>query len=201
MSVQDESLWTPEDGDDLVDLARAGDAVAVDRLCTRLRPRLLLFLQRRMAPPLRRWVDVEDVVQAVLAEVVGQLERLPRGPGMDGLWRRLSRVAVLHLAAEAQRHRRRVGESAVGSLDVGAEGGLVSEGPVTQQDENRWLAELVERLPPPYEEVVRLLALEHLDTATVARRLGVTTAVVRKRYERARDRLAKRAAVRRERDG
>jgi RNA polymerase sigma factor (sigma-70 family) len=101
----------------------------------------------------------------------------------------MQRTAGCRVRDALRNHRRFVGESA--SPGVIPERSR-SAGPVTAEDRRRWLEELVARLPEKYAEVVRLCGFEELSCVEAASRLGLEPDTVRKRYEVARQALARR---------
>lgn len=144
-----------------------------------------------MGARVRRWADPEDIVQRALIETMRSLGALPEGAGEEELLRRLYRTASTRIVDTLRSHRREAGESMLpkGVLEPAAAASV--EGPVTRQDERRWLRELISRLPDTYRETVRLCALEGLTFAEAAEHLGLSEPAVRKRYERARQVLAR----------
>jgi len=179
--------------------ARAGEIEARNRLFAHYRPLLQSYVRHRLGPGTKRWVDAEDIVQAVLMETLPQLESLPAEADPDELLRRLYRTAQLRVKDAARKHDRQLGESVVPDL-AGVPGGMEhdpSMGAVTAADYRRWIHELVSRLPRKYAEVVRLCGFEELSCVEAARRLQLEPDTVRKRYEVARQALDRRLASQR----
>ena len=174
---------------DWIGRARAGNPEAVDHLCRLVQPSLEAYVERRMGAALRRWEEPDDIVQAVLAEVLRQPARLPDGLEADELTGRLFQTAKQRIRDAARRHRRSMGESLLEGSDAFHEPDRGSSGAVTRADTRRWLEELVARLPAAYADPVRLIALDGLTFAEAGRALDLDPETVRKRYERARDRL------------
>lgn len=177
--------------------ARRGEPGALDELCRRLEPGVQAYVRSRVGLGLARWVDPADIVQGVLLEVLGSLERLPDGAGEDELRRRLLRTAQSRIRDAARRHERDAGETAMPTPPEELRREPASTGSVSRADERRWMLELVERLPPKYADVVRLCALEGLPFAEAGGRLGLSVDAVRVRYDRARRMLAQRLEARR----
>ena len=140
----------------------------------------------------KRWTDAEDVVQAVLIETLPQLETLPADADPDELLRRLYRTAGLRVKDAARKHRRQLGESVAPEAPPSNRERAASMGAVTAADYQRWIHELVSRLPARYAEVVRMCAFEELSCVEAARRLKLEPDTVRKRYEVARQALDRR---------
>ena len=170
---------------------RSGAPGAVERLCAALRPVVEATVRRRLTPRGRRWAEVDDVVQGILLETVRQLDGLPASADAGELLRRVRRTANLRVKDALRNHQDLVGESAVDLAQTPAERSR-STGPITAEDRRRWLEELVARLPEKYAAVVRLCAFEQLTCVEVAARLKLEPDTVRKRYEVARQALARR---------
>ncbi len=166
-------------------------------LCRRVEPPLHAYVRARVGARLARWVDPADIVQAVLLEVVGAAGATRAPVDEDTLLRRLLRTARNRIRDEARRHARRAGETAMPARLEDLARDVSSTGAVSRADQERWLRALVERLPDKYRDVVRLCALEGLDHAAAAARLGLRPDAVRMRYERARRLLQERLASRR----
>lgn len=156
-----------------------------------MRPLAERIVRRRLSARGLRWAQVDDLVQTVLFEVIQGLEGLPATAGPDDLVRRLSRTADLRVKDALRNHRHLVGESEVDLAQEPCDDGD-SSGPITAADRRRWLEELVARLPETHAEVVRLCAFENLTCAEAGARLGLEPDTVRKRYNAAREALARR---------
>jgi len=176
--------------------AHAGGPERREALCRVLRPPLLAHLRAQMGSGPRRWIDPEDLAQGVLVEFLRDLERMDETPSADEVLRRLQQKARWRVRDVVRNHRRDRGESALPAGGVAPPSPSPSTGPVTLGDERRWLRELVARLPEHYASVVRLCGLEGRSYADAGETLGLAPDTVRKRYERARQRLADHAAHR-----
>ena len=146
-----------------------------------------------MSTAARRWVDPEDVVQQALLEVLAPLDpETAADLGDEELLRRLQRAAWTRLVDDVRRHQGEAGESMhpVGAAGVAA--GHSSDGPVTRDDDRRWLRGLVDQLPAGQREVVLLVAFEGCTHREAGERLGLTEDAVRKRYAKARVELERR---------
>src|SRR5919199_1570310 len=87
----------------LLELVRAGDAAAFERLCERHRPLLLAFLRNRFDPRLRARADPSDVVQETQMEAHRRLDDyLARRPMPFHLW--LEKMAYERLRMLQRRH-------------------------------------------------------------------------------------------------
>jgi RNA polymerase sigma-70 factor (ECF subfamily) len=170
--------------------ARKGDEEAVALLCGILGPRLRAHVARRMGPRVSRWIEPDDVVQQVLFELTRSFGALPPEADEAELLRRAYRTANSRILDALNKRDRDVGESAVPEHARERAQAFASTGSVTREDDRRWLHEFVARLPEEYREVVRMCALEELSYVEAARRLGMSSDTVRKRYNRARALLA-----------
>src|SRR5690242_20250930 len=93
------------DTDELIRLARRGDASARDRLLARHRPRLRRMIRLRFDRRLVTRVDPSDVVQETLAEAARRLEEyLHRPPLPFYPW--LRQIALDRLLDLRRRHLR-----------------------------------------------------------------------------------------------
>ncbi len=161
----------------------------------RLAPRLRAHLQRRMGPRVRRWIEVEDLLQRVFLEAFPALTQ--PGPDLDDeeLLRRLMRSANTRIVDVVRRHSREVGHSGFSAPAVGRR--CSSVGSVTRADQARWLRALVHRLPEPYRSTIQYCALEGRSFVEAGELLGLEPDTVRKRYNRAKQLLSAKIAARR----
>lgn len=164
---------------------------AVERLCAALRPVVEAIVRRRLTPRGQRWAEADDLVQGILLEVVRELDELPLAADAGELLRRVRRTAACRVKDAWRNQRNLVGESAVDLARTPADRSP-STGPITAEDRRRWLEELVARLPGKYAAVVRLCGFEQLTCVEAAARLKLEPDTVRKRYEVARQALARR---------
>src|SRR5262245_20613523 len=98
-------MWTNSDQTkELLDQAKQGDAVAVERLLTVHRESLRRRIDRRLDPAIAARVDASDIVQDVLLEAHRRLQDYLRKPAMPfHLW--LRHIAKDHII-DAHRHER-----------------------------------------------------------------------------------------------
>jgi DNA-directed RNA polymerase specialized sigma24 family protein len=122
---------------------------------------------------------------------VRELDRLPPSAGARELVQRVRRTASCRVKDALRNQRNFIGESAV-DLALTPLDRTRSTGPITAEDRRRWLEELVARLPEKYAAVVRLCGFEQLTCVEAAARLELEPDTVRKRYEAARQALARR---------
>lgn len=171
---------------------RSDASGAVERLCAALRPMVEAIVRRRLTPRGQRWAEVDDLVQGILLEVVGELDELPPSADAGELLRRVRRTAGCRVKDGLRNQQNLVGESAVDLAKGTPADRSRSTGPITAEDRRRWLEELVARLPEKYAAVVRLCGFEQLSCVEAAARLKLEPDTVRKRYEVARQALARR---------
>lgn len=131
-------------------------------------------------------------MQGVLLETLRQLPALPPDAGADELLRRAQRTASCRVRDAARNHRALHGESVSPHGAAERAERERSVGAVTAEDRRRFLEELVARLPPKYADALRLCGLEELSFVEAARTLGLEPDTVRKRYDVARNALARR---------
>lgn len=168
----------------LVARLKKGDAAAFEAIYEAYRPRLFSFLAR-----LSRRRDVaEDLLEETWLRLVARASELTDETRL-GPW--LFTVAR-HLFASWCRHRA-VDEGRLFDFALSWPGTLPGESPFEQaarsETEERLEAALA-RLPNRDREVLLLVAGEELSPAEAAAVLGLSPEVVRKRLQRARERLA-----------
>jgi RNA polymerase sigma-70 factor, ECF subfamily len=169
---------------ELVAAILAGDRRAFERLM-RQHKRTLYRTARAI---LRDDAEAEDAVQEAFLQAYRGLGAF-RGDARLSTW-------LVSIAANAalMRRRRQVRASLAMPLDGSADAAErdgVSQAPgpesgAAQADMRRVLEGQIEALPEHYRAVFRLRALEELDVAETAARLGISPATVRSRFFRAR---------------
>ena len=169
---------------------RSGAPGAVERLCKVLRPMVEGIVRRRLNGRRQRWVEVDDLVQGILVEAIRELGELPPSADAGELLRRVRRTTGFRMKDAWRSQQNLIGESA--DLARTPAERSPSTGPITAKDRRRWLEELVARLPEKYAVVVRLCGFEQLSCSEAAARLKLEPDTVRKRYEVARQALARR---------
>jgi RNA polymerase sigma-70 factor (ECF subfamily) len=182
--------------------ARAGDPVAVERLCARYRPWLRVLAGFQMTRRLDAKVDASDVVQQALLEACRALPRF-RGATEGELKAWLRAILAAVLVHEVRRYTGTEGRDVSREASLDAElaetsrrlrnvladpGPSPSEHAVQQEQEVR-LADVLARLPDDYREVIVLRNLEGLSHEEVARRMGRGVGAVRMLWVRALARL------------
>ena len=168
----------------LVARLKAGDTAAFEAIYEAYRPRLFSFLAR-----LSRRRDVaEDLLEETWLRLVTRASELTDETRL-GPW--LFTVAR-NLFASWCRHRA-VDESRILDFALSWPGALPRESPFEQAargETERRLETALARLPARDREVLLLVAGEDLSPAEAAAVLGLSPEAVRKRLQRARERLA-----------
>jgi len=168
---------------DLLRRARAGSREAIEELVERCSPMLEAYLRRRSGARLKRFTSISDLRQEVLLRGVDALRLLPDDATLDDFQALLQKHAQWAIGGAVRHAQRVAGESA--TPDAGPTATPTrSEGDVTREDDQRWLARQVEELEPPLAAVVRL-RLAGLTFAEMSRELGIGEDAARKRFLRA----------------
>jgi RNA polymerase sigma-70 factor (ECF subfamily) len=188
----------------LVELARAGDAAALNELFARHRERLRRMVQMRLDWRLQGRIDASDVIQEAYLEASRRLEDYLRETGMPlFLWLRFlvgERLLILHrhhLGVKMRDPRREVSlyrdslpEASSAALAAKLLGQYTSPSEAVVRAERMLrLQEAVNQLDPLDREVLSLRHFEQLSRAETAQVLGIEEAAASKRYIRALKRL------------
>jgi RNA polymerase sigma-70 factor, ECF subfamily len=188
----------------LIELARAGDASALNELFARHRERLRRMVQMRLDWRLQGRIDASDVIQDAYLEASRRMKDYLRESGMPlFLWLRFlvgERLMILHrhhLGAKMRDARREVSlyrdalpEASSAALAAKLLGQHTSPSEVAVRAERLLrLQEAVNRLDPLDREVLSLRHFEHLSRAETAQVLGIEEDTAAKRYIRALKRL------------
>ncbi len=172
----------------LFDLARDGDARALDTLCRTTRPRLF----RAAWSVLRDKDEADDIAQEALVRAVTK-RWLFLGTGSVGGW--MTRIA-LNLAKNRRRDHRRRAQIVEGAqlVELAARGALAqghanADDALGDKDEQDRLSAALEALPTRQREVVRLRAIGGLDFKTVGETLGISEENARVTFSQAKKKL------------
>ena len=199
------SIWPQDDRTErLLDAARDGDASAVNELLERHRKPIRRLVEMRLDRKVQRRVDVSDVVQDVMVEASGRLERYLDDPVMAfHLW--LRQIAWDRIIDTYRRHR----VSAKRNMDreqpmVAAAGPdqstvelavqlcdpqLTPAAAATQKEIAHQVEEIIEELSEQDREIILMRHYEHLSNLEVAQVLGLNPPAASMRYLRAIRRL------------
>ena len=177
--------------------ARAGHAPALERLMRR-HNRVLFRTARAI---LRDDAEAEDVVQDTYLRAFPALAAF-RGDSSLGTW--LTRIAANEALMRRRRRLREArvialeGDGAEAAMDHVADQGIGPEAAALGGEMRALIEKRIDALPDLYREVFVLRAVEELSVAEAAAALGVSEAVVRTRFFRARAML--RSALERQLD-
>ena len=182
---------TPEELDSLVPLARSGDPGARSDLFDAVLPRLQQFLIPKLGAKLQRHTDLDDICQDVFLRGVKAMHSLD--PDAD--YRQFVGLILQHAkwqAVDAGRSNSRfAGESNVpgGVMEIPADGDQ-GDGEVLlfMREKVDGLHRLISKLPDDLARVV-WLRLDGLPDAKIGELLLITPELVRKRHQRAIEKL------------
>jgi RNA polymerase sigma-70 factor (ECF subfamily) len=167
--------------DDLVELAKAGDRVALEQLLARVAPAIQRFGLRMCKDD----QDSQDVLQDTLITI---LRHLPEFEGRSSFtsW-------VFALTRSACTRRRRGLKNKPG-LEISELGELTEDGPTPEQgadrqEMSRILMQALDGLPEDYREVILLRDVEALTAPEAAETLGISVDALKSRLHRARQAL------------
>jgi RNA polymerase sigma-70 factor (ECF subfamily) len=194
----------PSDTLHLIELARAGDAAALNAIFTRHRDRLRRMVEMRLDWRLRSRVDPDDVIQDAYLEIVTRLDEYLRDPKLPlFLWLRLvvgERLLKLHrqhlgtqmrdAGREVSLYRGALPEATSAALAAQLLGKHTSPTQAAVRAERLLrLQEAINRLDPIDREILSLRHFEELTRAEAAQVLGIEEGAAAKRYIRALKRL------------
>jgi RNA polymerase sigma-70 factor (ECF subfamily) len=197
-------LLDPGHTQELLDQARQGDAVAVDRLLAAHREPLRRMIALRLDPALAGRLDASDVVQDVLLEASRRLHDYLRDPAMPfALW--LRHIAKDHVIDAHRRHRkaqrrsldreqpmvpaRLADQSSVEIMAQLFDQELTPASAAIQEEMHRRLEAAIASLEENDREVILMKLHENLSNQDVAAVLGLSEAATSMRYLRAVRRL------------
>jgi RNA polymerase sigma-70 factor (ECF subfamily) len=185
----------------LLDLIRAGDRRAFERLFAEHRPWLYRVIEMRLDPRLRSRLDASDVVQETQLEAFRRLaDFLQRRPMPFRLW--LRKTAQERLLMLQRQHleaaRRAVGRevplpegSAFQLAQQLLAGGSTPSQQLHRQEHARLVHQAVAQLSEADREILIMRNLEELSNQEVAQVLQIDPAAASQRYGRALLRLRK----------
>ncbi|HEU4389005.1 MAG TPA: sigma-70 family RNA polymerase sigma factor, partial [Blastocatellia bacterium] len=162
----------------LLERVQQGDKQALSDLFQKNIRRLAVLVHYKMSPDLRRFADVDDVVQETLLEAYRDIDQFNyRKPGSFLSW--LARIAdhVIVDLARSQGRQKRAAEL----VRFKSESNPLGPDPAVSSTPSRILAEKenvalliakLDRLPDNYREVILLAKVEGLTTQELAGRLG-----------------------------
>ena len=168
-----------------------GNSHSRSALFEQIQPKLELYLSQQSGLNLRRKIQIEDMCQDVFLRALKVLTTLPEEATQQDFLNLVLKNAHWTVLDAVKKNERFKGESNIPGgivsvpLDPDAHGG---EALIIEREESEWLHGLVERLDESYSSVL-WLKLDGLETAEVSERLGISQDLVRKRYQRAIEKL------------
>jgi len=169
-----------------------GDASALGPYLDRIRPQLLVFVERQLGAQLRSKVEADDILQDTGIEAIRQYEKNPQRDQKPFSW--LCQIAERKII-DAHRHhfgaqKRDAAREKALDLKAGQTGRgdfmnmLIMSITTPSQAFSRnareaRLAEAVSGLPEEQREAIRLRYVENLPSKDIAERLGKSDASVR----------------------
>ena len=199
------SIWPKDDRTErLLDAARDGDASAINELIDRHRGPIRRLVEMRLDRKVQRRVGVSDVVQDVMIEATGRLDRYLDDPVMAfHLW--LRQIAWDRIIDTYRRHRvsakRNMDREQPMSVPSGpdestmelavqlCDPNLTPAAAATQREIADQVELVLEDLPDPDREIILMRHYEHLTNLEVAQVLKLNPPAASMRYLRAIRRL------------
>ena len=200
------SIWPKgENTDVLLVAARQGDPEAINQLLDRHRGGIRRLVEMRLDRKVQRRVDVSDVVQEVLVEASGRLNKYLDDPVMAfHLW--LRQIAWDQIIDTYRRHRvsakrnmdreqplnvggNQVDESSVDLAIQLCDPAMTPAAVATQREIASRVEAAIEKLDDADREVILMRHYEHLSNLEIAEVLGLNPPAASMRYLRAVRRL------------
>lgn len=205
MSVTNKSIWPNGDQTNaLLVAAKLGDDEAVGQLLDRHRASVRRLVELRLDRKVQRRVDVSDVVQEVMFEASGRLDRYLQDPAMAfHLW--IRQIAWDRIIDTYRRHRvsakRNMDREQPMSVPMGGDQSSIQliaqlrdpamtpATAATQAELSRNVEAAIHRLADQDREVILMRHFEHLSNLEIAEVLGLNPPAASMRYLRALRRL------------
>ncbi len=199
------SIWPCDDQTEtLLSAARGGDADAINRLLEKHRGPVRRLVEMRLDRKVQRRVDVSDVVQDVMIEASGRLDKYLDDPVMAfHLW--LRQIAWDRIIDTYRRHRvsakRNMDREQPMSAPAGADHstmelavqlcdpGLTPAAAATQRELADQVEAVIELLGDQDREIILMRHYEHLSNLEIAEVLKLNPPAASMRYLRALRRL------------
>ena len=199
------SIWPTEDQtEDLLEAARDGDAEAINRLLEKHRGPVRRLVQLRLDRKVQQRVDVSDVVQDVMIEANGRLDKYLQNPAMAfHLW--IRQIAWDRIIDTYRRHRvsakRNMDREQPLSVPAGADQstmelavqlcdpGVTPAAAATRREIADKVEVVVQQLNDQDREIILMRHYEHLSNLEIAEVLGLNPPAASMRYLRALRRL------------
>ena len=205
MTSSQKSIWPVSDQTDaLLMAAKQGDAQAINRLLEKHRGPVRRLVEMRLDKKVQRRVDVSDVVQEVMVEVSGRLEKYLADPVMAfHLW--LRQIAWDHIIDTYRRHRVSAKRNMDREQPMSVPGGndqsttelavqlcdpsMTPAAAAMQHEIAKSVEAAIERLNDQDREVIIMRHYEHLSNLEIAEVLKLNPPAASMRYLRAIRRL------------
>lgn len=199
------SIWArDENTETLLDAARQGDSDAVNRLLETHRKAIHRLVELRLDRKVQRRVDVSDVVQDVMIEASGRLEKYLADPSMAfHLW--LRQIAWDRIIDTYRRHRVSAKRNMDREQPLATAAGpdqstlelaiqlcdpaLTPAAAATQREIATRVESAVEKMNDQDREIILMRHYEHLSNLEIAEVLGLNPPAASMRYLRAVRRL------------
>ncbi len=199
------SIWPSDDTTTtLLVAARGGDHDAINQLLETHRASVRRLVQLRLDRKVQRRVDVSDVVQEVMMEATGRLDKYLGDPSMAfHLW--LRQIAWDHIIDTYRRHRvsakRNMDREQPMTAPAGTDNStmelvvqlcdpaLTPAAAATQREIAEKVEAAVELLGDQDREIITMRHYEHLSNLEIAEALGLNAPAASMRYLRAIRRL------------
>lgn len=199
------SIWASDDQTEtLLGAAREGDSDAVNRLLEKHRGPIRRLVEMRLDRKVQQRVDVSDVVQDVMIEASGRLEKYLSDPSMAfHLW--LRQIAWDRIIDTYRRHRVSAKRNMDREQPMAAAAGpnqstmelavqlcdprLTPSAAATQREIAAKVEAAVEKMNDQDREIILMRHYEHLSNLEIAEVLGLNPPAASMRYLRAVRRL------------
>ena len=200
------SIWPTTNAETakLLEQARQGDDAAINQLLQRHRASVRRLVEMRLDRKVQRRVDVSDVVQDVMVEATGRLDRYLQDPAMAfHLW--LRQIAWDRIIDTYRRHRvsakRNMDREQPMSVPAGEEQStmelavqlrdpaLTPAAAATQKEIAGQVEEVIDQLGDQDREIILMRHYEHLTNLEIAEVLKLNPPAASMRYLRAVRRL------------
>lgn len=168
-----------------------GDSHSRSALFEQIQPKLEMYLSQQSGLSLRRKIQIDDMCQDVFLRALKVLKTLPEDATQQDFLNLVLKNARWTVLDAVKKNERFMGESNIPGgivsvpLDPDVHGG---EALIIEREDSEWLHGLIDRLEDSYSSVL-WLKLDGLETTEVAERLGISKELVRKRYQRAIEKL------------
>ena len=201
MPAPTKSIWPSSDQtDELLIAAKEGDRQAVNRLLERHRGPVRRLIELRLDRKVQRRVDVSDVVQDVMVEASGRLDKYLEDPAMAfHLW--LRQIAWDRMIDTYRRHRvsakrsmdreqaMSVPSNDQSTVDLAVQLRDPAMTAATQRELARNVEAAIELLNDQDREIILMRHYEHLSNLEIAEVLRLNPPAASMRYLRAVRRL------------